>query len=304
MQNTQHPDDAAVDALATAMKAKLAKQRAKGYGGWDDKVQCSQQFLSALLRRHVDKGDPVDVANFCAFLLARGEGITAQGAPLPLLLRDIARDLGITVPQACIALKPLGNYSTNSAVTAEMARMLRDHFPAPAHPAEGVPAQAEPFMWAIQEPGGSAYMDKNCVSTSRGIVEAEVDGLNLGLDADDEPYKVVPVYLAATKPAQAVPSDDDAFQAAIDMLHSARVELDLLREALNVPVEPHQSLFERVLDAAKATHPTQQGMDAIAALQKVRDIAVSALLTGSLDRQDWIDDMDRIAAQAKQGGAA
>ena len=63
-------------------------------------------------------------------------------APLPLLLRDIARDLGITVPQACIALKPLGNYSTNSAVTAEMARMLRDHFPATAHPAEGVPEQA------------------------------------------------------------------------------------------------------------------------------------------------------------------
>lgn len=58
-------------------------------------------------------------------------------APLPLLLRDIARDLGITVPQACIALKPLGNYSTNSAVTAEMARMLRDHFPATAHPVEG-----------------------------------------------------------------------------------------------------------------------------------------------------------------------
>lgn len=64
--------------------------------------------------------------------------------PLPLLVRDIARDLGITVPQACIALKPLGNYSTNSAVTAEMARMLRDHFPAPVHPAEGVPAAIDP----------------------------------------------------------------------------------------------------------------------------------------------------------------
>jgi hypothetical protein len=152
---------------------------------------------------------------------------------------------------------------------------------APAHPAEGAPAQAEPFMWAIQEPGGSAYMDKNCVSTSRGIVEAEVDGLNLGLDADDEPYKVVPVYLAATQPAQAVPSDDDAFQAAIDMLHSARVELDLLREALNVPVEPHQSLFERVLDAAKATHPTQQGMDAFRALyDSVVHSIDEGLLTG------------------------
>lgn len=146
----QHPDDAAVDALAALMKAKLAKQRAKGYGGWNDKTQCPQQRLSDMLRAHVDKGDPVDVANFCAMLSARGEGIAAApqavqaAVQLPLLVRDIARDLGITVPQACIALKPLGNYSTNSAVTAEMARMLRDNFPAPAHPAEGVPAQAVP----------------------------------------------------------------------------------------------------------------------------------------------------------------
>ena len=60
-----HPDDIAVDALATAMKFKLAKQRSKGYGGWD--TDCTQQRLSDLLRGHVDKGDPIDVANFCAF---------------------------------------------------------------------------------------------------------------------------------------------------------------------------------------------------------------------------------------------
>lgn len=74
----QHPDDAAVDALATAMKAKLAKKRAKGYSGWD--TDCTQQRLSDMLRNHVDKGDPVDVANFCAFLLARGEGIASPVA--------------------------------------------------------------------------------------------------------------------------------------------------------------------------------------------------------------------------------
>lgn len=34
--------------------------------------------LSELLRQCVDKGDPVDVANFCAFLLARGESIAPQ----------------------------------------------------------------------------------------------------------------------------------------------------------------------------------------------------------------------------------
>lgn len=76
--------------------------------------------------------------------------------PLPLLLRDIARDLGITVPEACNALKPLGNYSTNSAVTAEMARMLREHFPAPARPAEGVPVQS---AYALEDDGFAGYLD-------------------------------------------------------------------------------------------------------------------------------------------------
>lgn len=79
-----HPDDAAVDALAVLMKAKLAKQRKKGYGGWET-PRCTQYHLSVFLRDHVDKGDPVDVANFCAFLSARGEGIAPQPpAVIPL----------------------------------------------------------------------------------------------------------------------------------------------------------------------------------------------------------------------------
>lgn len=70
-----HPDDAAVDAFAAAMKSKLAMARAKGRGGWQDKGECSQVYLSTLLRHHVEKGDPRDVANFCCFLWNRGEGI-------------------------------------------------------------------------------------------------------------------------------------------------------------------------------------------------------------------------------------
>lgn len=85
-----HPDDAAVDNLAAAMKSKLAKQRAKGYGGWDK--DCTQEHLSDLLRAHVNKRDPVDVANFCAFLLTRGEGIaTTQPAALVLDAEAIER---------------------------------------------------------------------------------------------------------------------------------------------------------------------------------------------------------------------
>lgn len=76
----QHPDDAAVDRFAASMKAKLAKSRAKGRGGWEDKTQCSAEYLSELLCGHVEKGDPVDVANFCMLLQQRGESIAAAPA--------------------------------------------------------------------------------------------------------------------------------------------------------------------------------------------------------------------------------
>lgn len=76
-----HPDDVAVDAFATRMKEKLAKKRAEGRGGWEDKARCSAKFLSLLLREHVQKGDPVDVANFCMFLFNRGENINPLAAP-------------------------------------------------------------------------------------------------------------------------------------------------------------------------------------------------------------------------------
>lgn len=68
-----HHDDKAVDLFATAMKTKLAKQRAKGHGGWDDKEKCPDGRLQKMLADHLPKGDPVDVANFAMFLWHRGE---------------------------------------------------------------------------------------------------------------------------------------------------------------------------------------------------------------------------------------
>lgn len=79
----QHTDDAAVDRFATAMKDKLAQARAKGRSGWDD-PECSQERLSRMLREHVSKGDPRDVANFCMFLWCRNESI----APYSTSSRD------------------------------------------------------------------------------------------------------------------------------------------------------------------------------------------------------------------------
>lgn len=68
----KHNDDLAVDAIAQKMKAKLAKKRADGRGGWET---CSEARLSAMLVDHINKGDPVDVANFCAMLSALGFSI-------------------------------------------------------------------------------------------------------------------------------------------------------------------------------------------------------------------------------------
>lgn len=73
-----HPDDIAVDRFADAMKIKLAKKRNEGRGGWADKTECSQIFLSQLLREHVEKGDPVDVGNLAMMLHQRGERIVDQ----------------------------------------------------------------------------------------------------------------------------------------------------------------------------------------------------------------------------------
>jgi len=73
-----HPDDTAVDAFADAMKAKMADARAKGRGGWEDPAQCSSEDLSRMLRDHVEKGDPRDVANFCMMLHQRREAIAAR----------------------------------------------------------------------------------------------------------------------------------------------------------------------------------------------------------------------------------
>jgi hypothetical protein len=73
----EHSDNAAVDKFAAAMKEKLSQARDKGRGGWES---CSEETLSKMLRDHVEKGDPRDVANFCMFIHTLGYRI-APAAP-------------------------------------------------------------------------------------------------------------------------------------------------------------------------------------------------------------------------------
>lgn len=76
-----HLDDIAVDAFATAMKAKMQKQREKGYCGWE---LCPTERLQSLLFQHIGKGDPVDVGNFAMMLFNAGEK-TAVPAQEPVM---------------------------------------------------------------------------------------------------------------------------------------------------------------------------------------------------------------------------
>jgi len=60
-----HPDDYAVQAFTNAMIEKMALSRAKGRGGWE---ACTWLELWGMLREHVEKGDPVDVANLAMMI--------------------------------------------------------------------------------------------------------------------------------------------------------------------------------------------------------------------------------------------
>ncbi len=82
----QHSDDAAVDRFAAAMKDKLAKAREKGRSGWET---CPADDLNRMLREHVEKGDPRDVANFAMMLFVRGEKTVA--APVHTVVDNEAK---------------------------------------------------------------------------------------------------------------------------------------------------------------------------------------------------------------------
>ena len=64
-------DDAGVDRFARAMRAKLAEKAAEGKYGWDDPDVCDIDELKGMLIEHVEKGDPVDIANFCMMIWNR-----------------------------------------------------------------------------------------------------------------------------------------------------------------------------------------------------------------------------------------
>lgn len=66
-----HRDDEAVRRFAGRMTTKMAASRGKGRSGWQT---CPVDALWEMLRDHVEKGDPVDVANLCMMIHRNAEG--------------------------------------------------------------------------------------------------------------------------------------------------------------------------------------------------------------------------------------
>lgn len=114
------------------------------------------------------------------------------------------------------------------------------------------------------------------------------------------------VTVLATSPEQAVELAEDGAYGSQNLCNKCSDHLDTGDIAGSHVYEGGKQVLESTaagelrleLSAAKARIAELEASQA-----RVRAIAVSALLTGSRDRQDWIDDMNRIEAiaQGKQG---
>lgn len=127
-----HPDDAAVDRFACAMKLKLAAARDNGRAGWNNDEPGMQQRLSDMLRAHVEKGDPRDVANFCMFLHQRGEGISPSTAPASSSASIARPSMQFTLRQVETLLAFFGGANADMTVEYFPANHWPDNPTAPA----------------------------------------------------------------------------------------------------------------------------------------------------------------------------
>ena len=66
----EHKLETMVHEFTTAMKAKLQKKANEGRDGWDS-PDWTPKMIRKALDEHIETGDPIDIANYCAFLWHR-----------------------------------------------------------------------------------------------------------------------------------------------------------------------------------------------------------------------------------------
>ena len=80
--HAEYLENKAVDYLAKQMKQRLKEKRLQGYGGW---TNCDKAIMLDGLNKSVGKGNSIDVANYCALLLARNDTTNNLDNSLPKL---------------------------------------------------------------------------------------------------------------------------------------------------------------------------------------------------------------------------
>ncbi len=132
-------DAVCIDLFAEAMKAKMHVTSDAGRGGWEDPEQCHVSALRAQMYACLDKGDPVDVANYCMMLYHRGGGTKST----------IVFDMVAAYDHAALLTNITG--STNSVVMDVMKEIhgARANWPryVNAHEAIGVLTEEGIELW-------------------------------------------------------------------------------------------------------------------------------------------------------------
>ncbi len=160
------------------MKAKLAKKRAEGRGGWDDPEQCSAAYLSYLLIQHCFKGDPLDVGNFAMMLHQRGDRI---------VIDDETASMARAAIPGALPVEPVGYLKPDFAHATEPKYIpASERVEIWAKEVFTVPVYASPPL--SREGEDSAEVDR-----LRGLLDIALEALNTYadptsyLDNDGEP---------------------------------------------------------------------------------------------------------------------
>lgn len=155
-KDSTHSDDHAVERFAMAMREKLARKRADGRGGWE---HCSQPQLAQMLVSHIEKGDPVDIANFAMMIyhnelrapVLDGGAVALRAALMPPLSTEQreAVEAGARFIEHVTSSTEPESANQRSAIEADRrhALALRALLTTPSRPAVEAVAKAIEAAW-------------------------------------------------------------------------------------------------------------------------------------------------------------
>jgi hypothetical protein len=166
-----HATSQLVDSFAIALKSKLsAAEKKYGYtDGWKQTAWMDE--CRAKLREHLDKGDPRDVAAYCAFLWHHGESTAIPGVPV---VCDLCDELGnCTKAPGCAAGVPVAA----AALDEFIAKAGRNGWMSDKGPEPRINLVRYAWDAALAAAGVAVTIAPDRVQRLQHAIEGECDGL-------------------------------------------------------------------------------------------------------------------------------